>query len=152
MKHMLRITSIWLVVFAAMLSPNITTLKHEYRLKKSGIPIAGIVESKVAHQSVIYSFTVNSAEYRSKGRTGLARVPAYESISIGDRLPVYYLKQGPTVSLLGDPTELFKSDFWFCAGLALFAAVAIMFAMVTIRLFPRKSYLLVPHSKIVEWI
>ncbi len=89
-------------------------LRHK-SLVQRGARTVGIVTAKEPqnHQNVRYSFNIGSVQHVGAGPTGKDGVPDFAVIRVGDPIPVTYLSDEPTISLPGDPHELFYDSSLF---------------------------------------
>ena len=81
------------------------------RLVHSGTKTVGRVLAKDAsqHRSVRYEYFVESRVYQGSSSAGFGGLPPFSEIKIGDQIPVTYWPARPSVSLPGDPADLYSS-------------------------------------------
>jgi hypothetical protein len=99
----------WLGLALIVVTFTARDLFSYYRLRRNGILVEGVAVARAPHDQVKYSFQAGGSEYQSVGMTGFGTPPS-ERISIGDRLPVYYLPKDPKVNCLGSPREIFSNE------------------------------------------
>lgn len=106
-------------------------------LVQRGARTVGLVTAKEPHnhQNVRYSFNVGSAQHVGVGPTGKGGLPDFARIRVGDAIPVTYLPDEPTVSLPGDPRELFYDSSIFL--FVLIPAGCLLMAWLSPRAFSR---------------
>jgi hypothetical protein len=80
-----------------------------YLLRSNGILVEGIAVARAPHDQIKYSFQTGGSEYQSVGMIGFGTPPS-ERISIGDKVPVYYLPKDPKINCLGSPEKLFSNE------------------------------------------
>jgi hypothetical protein len=80
-----------------------------YRLRSKGILTDGTAVARLPHDEIKYSFRVNGAVYQGLGVAGFGTVP-FERMSIGDKLPIYYLPKDPKINCLGSPEKLLSNE------------------------------------------
>jgi len=82
-----------------------------YSLEKAGIETKARVLSLEPknHQTVLYSYKVQSIEYRGAGRADFGN-PGFNFITPSMELRAFYLPASPAISCLGLPHELFMND------------------------------------------
>src|SRR5205814_2228085 len=82
-----------------------------YRLSKYGLTSSASITEKEAnnHQFVRYKFNVGPEVYYGEGRLWPG-TPSFDDLTVGDRVPVYYLADDPSVSTLGDPGQAVRSE------------------------------------------
>jgi len=80
-------------------------------LTHGGIRTRGTVTEKQSrnHEGVCYVYTVGTNQYCGIGPAGCGGLPAFSEIRIGTQIPVSYMPERPSVSLPGDPFELYLS-------------------------------------------
>jgi len=85
--------------------------RHYGPLAHRGAHVKGMVTAKelMNHQSVRYEFLVGTQ--RHSGITNIGS--AFDRISVGDEVSVTYLPELPSVSVVGDAPELYRSWLHF---------------------------------------
>lgn len=101
--------AVWLVLSLVIMAFIGGHAFDYYRLRSRGLPTEGTAVAKAAHDGVTYSFTVNGIAYQGAGTAGFGTAP-YGGISIGDKLPIYYLPKDPKINCLGSPEKLFSNE------------------------------------------
>jgi hypothetical protein len=89
-----------------------------YRLRQTGVTVAGVVQAKKPHMLIEYSFRANGQDYSGWGR-GDVGSPLFDEISIGDRAVVHYLPNDPDINCLHDPAKLFHAELFPVLGVVL---------------------------------
>ena len=98
-----------------------------YRLSRPGVAVEGVAREWKPHQEVGFSFEVNGRTYRGIGRSDIG---GFGRISIGDKVPVYYLVDNPEVNCLGDPKQLYSAELPGLVGNALLFPTMIVCALI----------------------
>jgi hypothetical protein len=80
-----------------------------YRIKNKGVLTDGTAIAWASHGQIKYSFRAENRVYTGIGTTGFDTPPS-EKISIGERLPVYYLSGAPEINCLGSPSRLLDNE------------------------------------------
>ena len=108
------------------------------RLAHSGAKTTGRVIKKEPenHQSVRYEYSIASKSYFGSGSTGSRGLPVLYQIRIGDQIPVTYLPKNPSVSLPGDPEEIYSS--WSVALFGILPAASLLAGGITAVRLHRK--------------
>ena len=85
------------------------------RAAHSGAHTQGHITAKepANHHSIRYSFLVGSQQFTGVHMASIIGVP-FDSVAIGDTIPVVYDPRDPTKSVAGDPSALLS---WCYAGL-----------------------------------
>lgn len=80
-------------------------------LAHAGVQTAGQITAKEAHnhQSIRYRYHVGTTVYSGRSAAGYGGLPAFGDINVGDEIPVTYWSEDPSVSIAGDPNEMFAS-------------------------------------------
>lgn len=108
-RPVLKLFVAWIVLAIAIGTVAGSGCLKYYRLCKNGAPAEGVVQEKLPHSGVAYSFAVNGQLYTGSDRAGLG-TPPYGVIGIGDRISIAYLPNTPTVNCSGDPCQLYSND------------------------------------------
>jgi len=85
---------------------------HELeRLTHKGIQTRGRVTAKEPfnHQVIRYEYRVDSGRYAGSSSAGFGGLPQFDQIRVGDEVPVTYLPESPSVSVAGNPRDLYGS-------------------------------------------
>jgi hypothetical protein len=101
--------ALWLVLAIAIGMMVGRNSVNYYRLSRHGVAVEGIARKRKPHMLIEYSFTANGQTYNGLGKPGVG-APAFYEISIGERVPVYYLTSDPEINCLGDPQRLFSGE------------------------------------------
>jgi hypothetical protein len=85
--------------------------KDYERLVHAGSKTRGrvIAKERENHQNVRYEYSVESKIYSGRSRVGVGGLPPFSQVMIGDEIPITYWPGRPSVSLPGDPAEVFSS-------------------------------------------
>jgi hypothetical protein len=101
--------ALWLGCAVAIMAFSTGDAFDYYRLRREGILTDGRAVARAAHYQIIYSFNVNGIVYQGEGMTGFG-IPPFERISIGDKLPIYYLPKDPKINCVGSPEKLLSNE------------------------------------------
>jgi hypothetical protein len=107
---------------------------HELELlTHKGVQTRGRVTAKEPfnHQGIRYEYRVGPGRYTGMSSAGFGGLPPFDQISVGDEIAVTYLPESPSVSVAGNPKDLYAS--W--SGLLfiimpLFAAIGVVIMVV----------------------
>jgi hypothetical protein len=113
--------------------------KDYERLVHSGSKIRGKVVAKEPenHQSIRYEYSVDSKIYSGSSSTGFGGLPLLSEIKIGDQIPVTYWPERPSVSLPGDPADLYSS--WSLLLFVVLPCVSLLVGGIAAFLMRRRS-------------
>jgi hypothetical protein len=124
------------IVFCAFFISVAYSHWHNYeRLAHAGIQTSGTVTAKEPnnHQSIRYEYSVGSTRYTGISAAGFGGLPPFDQIRVGDQIPVSFLPQRPTISLPGDPRDVYMSWsgllFIVVPGLGLIAGMVTAFRL-----------------------
>jgi hypothetical protein len=85
---------------------------HIYsRIVHSGMHTEGVVTAKepMNHAGIRYEYSVAGRLYSGSCTTGFGGIPPLEKIEVGQEIPVAYFSDDPSLSLPGDPHDLYYS-------------------------------------------
>jgi hypothetical protein len=85
---------------------------HTYeRIVHSKTQTEGIVTAKepMNHASLRYQYSVAGRSYSGSCTAGFGGIPELEHIELGQKIPVAYFSGDPSLSLPGDPHDLYYS-------------------------------------------
>lgn len=130
---------VWLGLCAAFAvgigSINLPTLRT---LAKYGVPTEGKVEAKEPdnHQVVRYSYVVGQRSYNGSGRAGYGN-PEFISLSVGDKVTVFYDPSDPQLSIMGNPQEQLSNELVSVGAVTLLFPPIIMLGLYMRGVLPR---------------
>jgi hypothetical protein len=81
------------------------------RVTHAGAHTSGTIVAKEPqnHASIRYAYTVDDARYEGVMTAGWGGIPSLDRVQIGDVISVAYWPEQPSVSVPGDPHEIFAS-------------------------------------------
>src|ERR1700736_3964582 len=85
---------------------------HIYsRIVRSGTNTEGVVIAKepMNHAGIRYEYSVNGHSYSGSCTTGFGGIPPLDKVELGQKIPVAYFSGDPSLSLPGDPHDLYYS-------------------------------------------
>ena len=85
---------------------------HTYsRIAHSGTHTEGVVTAKepMNHAGIRYDYSVAGRLYSGSCTTGFGGIPPLEKIELGQKIPVAYFSSDPSLSVPGDPHDLYYS-------------------------------------------
>ena len=96
------------VFFGTVIFPQ---WKHYERLAHAGKRTAGKIVGKQPenHQSIRYEYTAAGKTYTGSSSASFGGLPPFAQIKVGDEVPVTYWPEDMSVSVPGDPSDLFSS-------------------------------------------
>jgi hypothetical protein len=111
MKSLATILVVAAAIYAFFGSVIYPQWKDYERLAHSGSKIRGRVVSKEPenHQVVRYEYAVDSKIYYGSSSSSFGGLPSLSQIKIGDEIPVTYWPERPSISLPGNPSEVYFS-------------------------------------------
>jgi hypothetical protein len=118
---------IWLALAGGLAVVIGKNAQQYYQLNKRGVLTVGIAVARLPHRQIRYSFSAGNRTYSGVGRTGKG-APPFERISIGEKLPVYYLADDPEVSCLGNPGQLLQNELPPVVGVVVLFPIIIILA------------------------
>jgi len=126
-KRVISAVAFWLLLFLGILVWRWSDESDLRQLKKAGIRTTGRIVELLPHhhQTVRYEFEAGGRLYvKLGGVASIGKVP--KEMNIGDKVPVYYLPNDPTISWIGDPETGISplrikvlSAFLFATGVSL---------------------------------
>ena len=128
-NSLLRWLGLWFLLAAIFAFSTGREALMYYRLSKHGVAAQGVARERLPHRQIGYSFDVSGRDYHGVGMTGMG-APWFEQISLGDRLPVYYLPNAPESNCLGDPEQLFSNEIGAVSMLCLLFPTMIVLLLV----------------------
>jgi hypothetical protein len=85
---------------------------HTYsRIVHSGAHTEGVVTAKepMNHAGIRYEYAVGGRSYSGSCTTGFGGIPPLDKVELGQKIPVAYSSDDPSLSLPGDPHDLYYS-------------------------------------------
>jgi hypothetical protein len=85
---------------------------HVYsRIAHSGIQTQGVITAKepMNHAGIRYEYSANGRSYSGSCTTGFGGIPPLDKVNLGQKIPVTYFSGDPSLSLPGDPRDLYYS-------------------------------------------
>ena len=95
-------------LFFSVIYPQWYTLS---RVAHSGTKTEGVVTAKepLNHAGIRYAYSVGGHSYSGSCTTGFGGIPHLEKIELGQKIPVAYFSGDPSLSVPGDPRDLYYS-------------------------------------------
>ena|SRR5437879_2202774 len=85
---------------------------HIYsRIAHSGTRTEGVITAKepMNHAGIRYDYKVGDRSYSGSCTTGFGGIPPLDKVELGQKIPVAYFSGDPSLSLPGDPNDLYHS-------------------------------------------